>query len=107
VFAGPSAGFVLGFPVAAAMTGILTERLWGRLSFFKAFGANLLGGVAVLYACGVPVLAAMTGSIEAVLGSAIFLPGDILKAAIAASIALFVKRGYPLIEQSSGNRRVS
>jgi biotin transport system substrate-specific component len=99
IFAGPSAGFVLGFPVAAAVIGLITERFWRNLTFLKAFGANLFGGILVLYACGVPVLAIMLGSFQAALGSAIFLPGDCLKAGIAALIALFVKRGYPLIEQ--------
>jgi biotin transport system substrate-specific component len=108
IFAGTSAGFVLGFPVAAAITGVMTERFWGNLTFLKAFTANLLGGVVALYACGVPVLAIMTRSFEAALGAAIFLPGDCLKAAIAALIALFVMRGSPLIEpQKSGGRRRS
>jgi biotin transport system substrate-specific component len=31
------------------------------------------------------------------LGSAAFLPGDVLKAVLAAAAGMFVKRGYPLI----------
>jgi biotin transport system substrate-specific component len=99
VFAGPSAGFILGYPLAAAVVGYVTERFWGRLTFLKAFAANVLGGIVVLYAIGVPVLMAVTGSLDAAFASAIFLPGDFAKAALAAFIAIFVKRGYPLIER--------
>jgi biotin transport system substrate-specific component len=104
VFAGPSAGFVLGFPVAAAVIGLLTERAWHRLTFPTALAANLFGGIVVLYACGVPVLAFMTGSWKAALGAAAFLPMDCVKAALAAMLALFVKRGYPLIEQGRNSQ---
>ncbi len=99
VFAGPSAGFVLGFAVAAAAVGALTERFWQRLTVLKALAANLLGGIVVLYAVGIPVLILVTGSTEAAIGAAAFLPGDILKAVLAAFLAIFVKRGYPLIER--------
>ncbi len=99
VFAGPSAGFIIGYPLAAAVVGVLTERFWDRLTFPKALAANLLGGIVVLYAVGIPVLVAVTRSFDAALASAVFLPGDILKAVLAAFIAIFVKRGYPLIER--------
>jgi biotin transport system substrate-specific component len=99
LFVGPSAGFILGFPLAAAAIGLLTEKFWGRLTFLRAFAANLLGGILVLYAIGVPVLMIVTGSTTAALGAAAFLPGDVLKAVLAALIAIFVKRGYPLIDR--------
>jgi biotin transport system substrate-specific component len=99
VFAGPSAGFVFGFAVAALVIGALTERFWSRLTFIKSFTINVFGGVVVLYAFGIPVLSLMTGTalLTAAAGSAIFLPGDVIKAALAASLAMFVKRGYPVI----------
>ena len=98
VLAGPSAGYVLGFPVAAAVVGLLTERFWSRLTFLKAFLANLVGGVLVLHAIGIPVLAFVTGSFQVAMGAAAFLPGDVIKCVLVALIAIFVKRGYPLIE---------
>lgn len=96
IFATPSAGFILAWPLAAAVTGLIVERLWANLSFLKSFAANIVGGILVVYACGVPVLAFMT-SFEVALGSAAFIPGDLVKAFLAASIAMFVKRGYPII----------
>jgi biotin transport system substrate-specific component len=99
VFVGPSAGFIIAYPLAALVVGTLTQRFWERLTFTKALAANVLGGIVVLYAVGVPVLVAVTRSPDAALASAVFLPGDLLKACLAAFIAIFVKRGYPLIER--------
>ncbi len=103
VFAGPSAGFILAFPVAAAATGWIVERLWRRLTLLKALAANLVGGILVLYVIGVSVLAAIAGT-EAALGAAIFIPGDLIKAGVAASVAMFVKRGYPMIVPHESTR---
>jgi biotin transport system substrate-specific component len=98
-FATPSAGFVLAWPLAAAATGFIIERFWRKLSFFNAFMATVLGGIGVIYICGIPVLALLADLSlpAAIAGSAIFIPGDLIKAGLAASIAMFVKRGYPII----------
>lgn len=106
VFAGPSVGYLLGFVLAATAIGWTTERLWHRLGFLHALTINLLAGVLVIHACGIPVLAAVSGLglAKALLGSAVFLPGDCLKAIIAALIAVFVKRGYPLIDHQTPGR---
>jgi biotin transport system substrate-specific component len=101
VFAGPSAGYLFGFALAAFAVGWATERWWQRLGFVQALAINLLAGVLVIHACGIPVLAAVSGLglAKALWGDAVFIPGDCLKAVIAALIAVFVKRGYPLIDQ--------
>ncbi len=62
----------------------------------------MLGGIVVIYAVGVPVLKAVAGlqwddALWA--GAAVFIPGDLLKAAIAAAIADTVRRSYPVIER--------
>lgn len=61
VFFGPSGGFVLAFPIAAFVIGALIERFWDRLGFFTAFASILAGGIGVMYAIGVPWLAAAGG----------------------------------------------
>jgi len=100
VFAAPSAGFILAWPFAAAFIGAVTERLWARLGFATSFLINVVGGIGIVYAIGIPVLSLIAGlTLRAAAVSALaFLPGDLLKAALAASVAMFVKRGYPLIE---------
>lgn len=96
----PSAGFLLAFPVAAFVIGWLTELSWSRLNVARAFVFNVVGGIGVVYALGIPGLALIgdLGIAEAAAASATFIPGDIIKAAIAAMAAVFVRRGYPLIE---------
>lgn len=102
IFAGPTVGFLLAWPLAAFVIGAATERMWTRLTFFHSFAFNVIGGIVIIYALGIPVLALVAGLplIKAASLSAAFLPGDILKAALAAAVAMFVKRGYPLIESS-------
>ncbi len=102
VFAGPSAGFLIAFPVCALVIGLLTERLWQRLNFLKSFAIHLLGGIVILHALGIPVYAFIGGLslIDAVIATSIFIPGGIVKSIVAAWVTMFVKRGYPVIAAS-------
>lgn len=104
VFVFPSAGFVVGFGFAALVVGALTERLWNRLTFWKSYAINIFGGIIVLYAFGIPVWWLIQGGSFLLIagGSAVLLPGDLMKAALAASLAMFVKRGYPVIHPRKG-----
>jgi biotin transport system substrate-specific component len=63
--------------------------------------ANLVGGVLVVYAVGVPVQARILAiPFEAALVAAwVFLPGDVIKAVVAAVVARAVHRGYPLLDR--------
>ncbi|MFP3920505.1 MAG: biotin transporter BioY [Dichotomicrobium sp.] len=98
----PSAGFLLAFPIAAFIVGWLTELSWSRLNVARAFVFNVVGGIGVVYALGIPGLAIMgdLSLVQAASASAVFIPGDIIKAALAAMAAVFVRRGYPLIAAS-------
>jgi biotin transport system substrate-specific component len=102
VFQGPSAGYLVGFFFGAAVTGWLVERLWPRYPVWWGFAANVIGGIAVVYAIGVPVLMWRTGlHLDKALwtGAAIFLPGDFSKAIVATVVAAGVHRGYPTLVQ--------
>ena len=101
-FAGASAGYLYSWPVAALVIGWLTERSWDRYNVLRGTVINVLGGIVVIYAVGVPVLKAVAGlqwddALWA--GAAVFIPGDLLKAVIAAAIADTVRRSYPVIER--------
>lgn len=102
VLAGPTVGFFLGFIPAAFVTGWFVERFWNNLNVAKAFLAAILGGVVVDYALGIPALALVANLPlwTAASGSAAFIPGDLIKAAVAAAIILMIKRSYPLIDTS-------
>lgn len=99
VFVGPSGGFLLAWPVSAFAIGFMMERMWNRLGYINAFVINALGGVFLLYTFGVPWVAfsAEIGLWKAFTGSMAFVPGDIFKAAIAAYVAVTLKRTYPVI----------
>jgi biotin transport system substrate-specific component len=96
VFFGPRGGFLLAFPLGAFTVGWLTEQFWQRLNFGIALLANVLGGISVVYAVGLPWLAFLAGGQTAIAAVA-FLPGDLAKAVIAALVTVTVRRTYPLL----------
>lgn len=97
VFSSPTGGFVIGFAFAALATGWLYDQLGKGAAWISMALAAAVGGIVVLYAFGLPYWMMITGqSFQAVLVAALpFIPGDILKVVIAASVALAVRRGYP------------
>ncbi len=99
VILGPTGGFVLSWIPAAFVVGAMVEKLWSRLNFWNLLLCNVVGGIVVVYALGIPWLAAVAGLElgQALAGSAVFIPGDVVKAVIASLAALVVKRSYPLI----------
>lgn len=111
LFATPRAGFLIGFPVAALAVGALSEMLvrrFGRYDPIRGFVANVLGGIVVLYAFGIPGIAifAHVGIDTAFTGSLVYIPGDLVKAVLAAIVAAGVHRGYPglLVRESDEQR---
>jgi biotin transport system substrate-specific component len=83
VLAGPTAGYLIAFPIAAALTGALAERGWDR-RFATMFAAMLLGSVPI-FALGLAALARFVpagGLLSA--GLFPFIPGDLIKATLAA-----------------------
>lgn len=94
VFAGPSAGYLVGFVAGAFATGWIMERLAGRVHLIAAaLTAAVVGGIAVVYAFGIPVLVWRTDS-TALAGLA-FVPGDLIKAALATAVTVGVHRALP------------
>lgn len=101
-FAGPTAGYLFSWPVAAAVIGWLTERCWNRYNVLLGTLVNVVGGIVVVYAIGVPVLkgvASLPWDTALWTGAAVFVPGDLVKAFAAAAIADVVRRSYPVIER--------
>jgi biotin transport system substrate-specific component len=85
VLLGPTGGYLVGFVPAAAIAGWLAG---GR----RPLGLRVAGMVlatSVVYVVGVPWLAVVAGlslSAAVALGLVPFLPGDALKAALAAGV---------------------
>lgn len=105
---GPWSGFIYGWLAGAVITGILTERVYRRLNYPLAFIFAALGGILIVYGVGVPWYAVASGiPIPAafVTSAMVFLPGDIIKAGLAAAIIVTVRRAYPLIRNPHGAAR--
>ena len=80
---GPTAGYLLSFPIAAFVVGALAERGWDRQVWTAA--AAMLVGQAVVYAGGLSWLAQLVGPTRAIeLGLLPFLAGDAVKLIVAA-----------------------
>jgi biotin transport system substrate-specific component len=97
VLTSPSAGYFIGFTPGAFVVGALMGLWTGRFALPWAVLANIVGGIGVIYAIGIPVQAWVTGlPLSTVLvKSAVFLPGDLIKAVIAAVVTRGVLRAYP------------
>jgi biotin transport system substrate-specific component len=83
---GPTGGYLLAYPVAAFLTGLLAERGFTRR--LSTSIAAMLAGVAVIYAGGLSWLAAVhtgTWSLAIAAGAAPFFLADISKAVLAAA----------------------
>lgn len=86
-FTGATGGYIIGFVVAAALTGYLAEQRWDR-RLSSAIAAMFIGSVAI-YAVGLAWLAAVLDlDTETALkeGLAPFVPGDVLKLFLAAAL---------------------
>lgn len=104
VFAAPTTGFLIGWVFAAFVTGYLSERFvrssQGAIAQTASFFvAAVAGGVVVLYLFGITYLAIVSGLgfEKAFIGSMAFIPGDLIKAGVAALTGRAVMAGYPLL----------
>lgn len=82
-----SGGYIVGFVLAAAVTGFLAERGWDR-ALSSSIGAMLTGNL-IIYLVGIPWLAVVLDtnlqkSLE--YGLYPFVPGDIFKLYLAAAL---------------------
>jgi len=100
VFMAPSAGYLLGWPLGALMTGLLMSwlpRATPRAAAISALVASVAGGLLLVHATGVVglvVLANLSWK-QAVLGTLVFVPGDLIKCGVCAALVHTVARGLP------------
>jgi biotin transport system substrate-specific component len=87
---GPTMGYLVGMFFSAQAIGFLSDRGWGR-SFGKALAACYLGSL-LTFGFGLLVLSQFVPS-QALLAAGLipFLPGDLLKNLIAATIVSRIK----------------
>ena len=97
VFASPTAGFVIGFPIAAFVTGWMMSRLQNLSVGVSAGISAVIGGIVVLYICGTIGFMAVLGR---TLGETLsvfiaFIPGDVVKAVLAGVITAALAKARP------------
>ncbi|MFE4712666.1 MULTISPECIES: biotin transporter BioY [unclassified Paenibacillus] len=98
---GPSAGYIFSWPISAFLIGWASEKIWLQVKTWKLVVINLIFGVIVVYLIGAPVMALITNTSiwAALIGSIAFVPGDIIKAVIAAIITMQLRAISPIEEK--------
>lgn len=81
---GPTGGYIAGFAAAAGITGLLAEKGWDRNVFTTALA--MAAGSAAIYLFGAMWLSVFVGGKAFSLGVVPFIPGDIVKIALAAAL---------------------
>lgn len=97
VFAGPTAGYLVGWLVGAVVVGLIVHAGGRRPVWWRTVAGLLIGGVLVVYACGIPVqsLVLRLPLEQAALANLAFVPGDIVKVVVATLVIGALVRGYP------------
>jgi biotin transport system substrate-specific component len=100
VFMAPSAGYLLAWPLGAWVTGILMSALPAsspRGTAISAFVASVVGGLLTVHAFGVIGLVqiARLSWTQALYGTLVFVPGDLIKCGVCALVVHTVARGLP------------
>lgn len=100
ILAGPSAGYIIAFPIAAAAVGWLATVVIRRttkaraLCFFLAATATSIVFVHTLGVLGIALNSKATLE-QAFLSDLVFYPGDIIKNLLAAAVAVALHRAFP------------
>lgn len=91
-FVGPTAGYLVSFPIVAALAGYLASKGWTGSHVVKSFLAHLSANILCL-AIGGAWLAYMIGAEKGwALGVTPFILGAVLKSALAAALLLALAR---------------
>lgn len=97
VFFGPSAGYLVGWIAGAFVIGLIVHAGSEKPVLWRTLLGMILGGIIVIYAFGVPMQSLITRLplAETAWMSLVFLPGDLIKAVIAALIVMTLMKAYP------------
>ena len=101
-FMGPTAGYLVAFPLAAALCGFIVERLPRKkiaasvpIIFVAGFGSSLVF-VHTLGPIGISIFGGITLA-QGFAADLIFYPGDVIKNILMAVVATAVHRAFPNI----------
>ena len=93
---GPTAGYLVSFPLIAYVVGVLAQKGWVGKNLVRSFGAQLLGNLLIVL-CGALWLAASVGLSKAwIAGFVPFIIPAVMKATLATAVlfaqALYTKK---------------
>jgi biotin transport system substrate-specific component len=100
ILAGPSAGYIIAFPLAAAAVGWLTAVVIRRTVKYRAallFGAAMVTSIVVIHGLGVlgMMVTAKLDLSKAFMADVVFYPGDIIKNVLAVTVAIALHKAFP------------
>ena len=100
VFFSPASGYLIGWPVGAFVTGLAMAMLpttSPRSAAISAFVASAIGGLMVVHVFGVVGLVNMANLSweQSIMGTLVFVPGDLIKCVLCATVVHTVARGLP------------
>jgi len=100
ILAGPSAGYIIAFPLAAAAVGWLAALVIRRTLKYRGallFAAAMVTSIVVIHGLGVlgMMVNAKLDWSKAFLADLAFYPGDIIKNVLAVTVALALHKAFP------------
>jgi biotin transport system substrate-specific component len=100
ILAGPSAGYIIAFPLAAAVVGWLAALVIRRTLKYRGvllFAATMVTSIVVIHGLGVlgMMVNAKLDWSKAFLADLAFYPGDIIKNVLAVTVALALHKAFP------------
>lgn len=106
VFVSPTAGFLAGWLLGAFATGWITERWLNAPVTLVAGVASVVGGIGVMYLFGIAGMSIVLDKTlsEAAMLVLAFIPGDLLKAGIAAMLTGALAKARPASMLSRAGR---
>jgi biotin transport system substrate-specific component len=98
--AGPSAGYIIAFPLAAAAVGWLAAVVIRRTVKFRAvflFAAAMVASIVLIHGLGIAgmMVNAKLDFAKAFLADLPFYPGDIIKNVLAVAVAIALHKAFP------------
>jgi biotin transport system substrate-specific component len=106
---GPTGGYIFSWPFAAFFIGWIIEK-WGS-AVWKLMVAHIIGGIVLVHLVGFSWLVSylhLPLNMKTFITSLfIFLPGDLVKAVVAAPVASAVYKAVPTLRPGQGQNAVS
>ncbi len=110
VLFGPSAGYLIAFPIAAMVVGFLARIIFRRINRFRylaLFAACTVTSLTITHSLGIlgMMINAKLDLGAAIAADVVFLPGDVLKNLAAAAIGLSVVTAFPRLQRRRPGHR--